>query len=112
MKTISLEVIILDLDTSDHGSSRSLAVFFLRFFCLLLFSFLLVCFVFRRSALSSSINFYLLLARRLASIYVSIIVYNYRKLTYFSRKTEPFWHVHVVSAEPLSFISRYLFVHL
>ena len=37
MRTRSLEVIILDLDTSDHGSSPSMAFFLCDFFSVSLF---------------------------------------------------------------------------
>ena len=70
MKTCSQEVIILDLDTSEHGSSPSLATicdFLLLFFCFLLLFFCVffgiekTCFVIIRALLSAVLH-----VRRLA----------------------------------------------
>ena len=78
MKTCSLEVIILDLDASDHGSSPSLVVLcdFCCLFSVCVFVVVVIfgvektCFIIIRALLSAFLH-----VRRLASI----CKYNYMK---------------------------------
>ena len=61
MRTHSLEVIILDLDTSDHGSSPSLAVFIVCFFVVVVVSVSLFVVVFPEGVNSVKSSKYLIL---------------------------------------------------
>ena len=65
MKTCGLEVIILNLDTNDHGSGPSLAVF-CDFFCLVfvvvIFGVEKTCFIIIRALLSAFYMYSTLLA--------------------------------------------------
>ena len=80
MKTCSVEVIILDLDTKDHGSSPSLAIicdFLLLFFCLFL---LLLFLVLNRPFLLSMHSYQPFYMFVVLLAYVSIIVCNSRNI--------------------------------